>query len=81
MTDTDRPRSADAAVCALCGAPDVQVYIEFTEDGESVERGLCDLHAAKLERWWKRESEFVGEQSATVAEESQPDTRSETHTD
>lgn len=51
---TSQDESSNHGPCSLCGSSDVEVRMMIEEDGEVENRALCDLHAAKLERWWKR---------------------------
>lgn len=42
-------------ICSLCGTSDVQVRVQLKEDSEVAHRVLCEVHAAKLEKFWKQE--------------------------
>lgn len=62
-TELDTDGDPDPECCALCGADDIQVTAAFAEDDTRVLRGLCAYHAAKLERWWKREQQAMRQRS------------------
>lgn len=55
MTEDEADHEPDTGPCDLCGEDNIDICVRFDDDGDTVNRALCDLHAAKLERWWKQE--------------------------